>query len=204
MGSILSLESLCFIESQALSLLDPLEVIQHHVVLLYCTCACEVREHLVCLTCTSATQDGQNQLSSWHAAVLHLYLEVFNRDSQLWESDLFPFKTYWLINHGCRMLLQAASSNIWLIISADMGNVLQQAASHLASHPGCSLLCTISSFYPQNVSTRFSAVKFWSYGYHLAVYIIHPTPSLWLWDALQAIRFLSSPTFCWFSLSKML
>lgn len=52
----------------------------------------------------------------------------------LWISDFAPFRSFWLINHGCRVLLQAACYNIWLITSADRGIVVQWARSHLARH----------------------------------------------------------------------
>lgn len=52
-------------ENQALSLfIDCSEATQHHIVmLLYSTSECEMKEHLICLVCTSAIQDGCNQLS---------------------------------------------------------------------------------------------------------------------------------------------
>lgn len=75
-GPTLSVESPCFMENQALSLfIDCSEATQYHIVMLvYSTSECETKEHLICLVCTSAIQDGCNQLSGWHAAVLHLYL----------------------------------------------------------------------------------------------------------------------------------
>lgn len=75
-GPTLSVESPCFMENQALSLfIDRSEATQYHIVMLvYSTSECETKEHLICLVCTSAIQDGCNQLSGWHAAVLPLYL----------------------------------------------------------------------------------------------------------------------------------
>lgn len=86
-------------------------------------------------------------------------LKFSDLETSLWKkSDLVPCTSPWLINHGCRVLLQAASYNIWLIICADMGNVLQWAGSHLASHHGYLAALHCKQFSPQNVLTWFCAV----------------------------------------------
>lgn len=123
-------------------------------------CYAVPEQSLICLT--GLFNGGQAQASE-HQPCCTTTLGICNFLAlrlcfTFWISDFAPFRCFWLINHGCRVLLQAACYNIWLITSPDLGIVVQWARSHLAMHDSYSFtIHALFYFY-------FFALEFWHLG----------------------------------------